>query len=90
MRALLIRLQKRSGGEPEEHTDAMCSGPNLVQLLERWALSGGVWQVIGPGIGGAVSVGLFRCDGGEEVDRISSADPDWLGFLAEHPCSEQS
>jgi hypothetical protein len=29
-----------------------------------------------------VTVGLYRCDGGEELDRITSRDPRLLEFLA--------
>ncbi len=36
-----------------------------------------------------VTVALYRCDGGEEVDRISSADPHLLRFLGGRTSSEQ-
>lgn len=52
-----------------------------VQVLQRWEDSGAHWAVIGRR-GTSVTVGLYRCDGGEEVDRLTSADPRLLQFLA--------
>ncbi len=51
-----------------------------VAVLQRWEDAGAHWAVIGRG-GGAVTVGLYRCDGGEEVDRLTSADPRLVQFL---------
>jgi hypothetical protein len=36
-----------------------------------------------------VTVALYRCDGGEEIDRISSVDPHLLRFLAGRTSSEE-
>lgn len=52
-----------------------------VSQLQRWQDAGGVWQVLHQR-GDAVTVGLFRCDGGEEVGQVRSADPRLLTFLA--------
>lgn len=52
-----------------------------VLVLHRWEDSGAHWAVIGRR-GGAVTIGLYRCDGGEEVDRFTSDDPRLLVFLA--------
>jgi hypothetical protein len=30
-----------------------------------------------------VTVALFRCDGGEEVERFTSADPELLRFIGD-------
>ena len=46
-----------------------------VTVLQRWADAGGVWRVIDRGAD-TVTVGLYRCDGGEEMDRLRSSDPD--------------
>lgn len=51
-----------------------------VAVLRDWADSGAQWIVIGRR-GALVTVGLYRCDGGEEVDRITSDDPRLLEFL---------
>ena len=57
-------------------------------VLQRWADAGAVWRVIDRRRD-TVTVALYRCDGGEEVDRISSADPHLLRFLAGRADSEE-
>lgn len=56
-------------------------GDDPVAVLRRWQDSGARWAVIARH-GGSVTVGLYRCDGGEEVDRLTSTDPGLLEFLA--------
>jgi hypothetical protein len=48
--------------------------------LQRWQDAGGVWQVIHQR-GDAVTVGLFRCDGGEQVGEVCSGDAALRAFL---------
>jgi hypothetical protein len=62
--------------------DAGRSGPDLVEALRRWEVFGAVWRVLGQEATG-VTVGLFRCDAGEEVSRFTSAEPELLEFLDE-------
>ncbi|WP_436772473.1 hypothetical protein [Yinghuangia sp. YIM S09857] len=66
---------------PEDH-----SGP--VAVLRRWEDAGGVWRVVATR-GDSVTVSLCRCDGGEEAERLTSADPDLVAYvnrrLAEDP-----
>lgn len=50
------------------------------EILRRWSDSGAHWKVIGRH-GEALTIGLFRCDGGEEMDRITSSDPRLHAFL---------
>lgn len=57
------------------------SGEDPAAVLRRWEDSGAHWAVIARR-GGTITVGLYRCDGGEEVDRLASADPALLEFLA--------
>ncbi len=52
-----------------------------VEVLQRWEASGAHWTVIARR-SVAVTVGLYRCDGGEEVDRLTSDDPRLREFLA--------
>lgn len=52
-----------------------------VEVLRRWEDSGAHWTVLSRRAG-RVTVGLFRCDGGEEVDRLTSTDQRLLEFLA--------
>ena len=51
--------------------------------LQRWVGSGGTWQVLAERDGRAL-ISLCRCDGGEEADRFTSADPEVLAYLEEH------
>jgi hypothetical protein len=48
--------------------------------LQRWQDSGAVWEVIAR-TSDSVTVGLLRCDGGEEVDRFTSDDPRLIAFV---------
>lgn len=56
-------------------------------VLRRWADAGAVWRVVARRRDG-VTVALYQCDGGEEVDRISSDDPRLLQFLEGRTSSE--
>ena len=56
-------------------------GDDPVEVLQRWADAGAHWAVI-TRHAGSITVGLYRCDGGEEVDRITSADPRMDEFIA--------
>jgi hypothetical protein len=53
-----------------------------VAELQRWQDAGAVWEVISR-TGRAVTIGLLRCDGGEEVDRFTSDDPRLLAFIGD-------
>jgi hypothetical protein len=53
-----------------------------VAELQRWQDSGAVWEVVSRKAGD-VTVALLRCDGGEEVDRFSSDDPQLLAFIGD-------
>ncbi|MBF4762702.1 hypothetical protein ISU07_06150 [Nocardioides islandensis] len=56
-------------------------------MLLRWELQGGVWRVLG-GDGEQVTIGLFTCDAGEEMDRFTSADEQLLAVVNERSGSE--
>jgi predicted ArsR family transcriptional regulator len=62
-------------------------GRDRVAELERWADLGAVWRVLRR-TEHEVVVGLFRCDGGEEVERFTSGDPVLLAFLDGRTSSE--
>jgi uncharacterized protein len=55
--------------------------PDFVAQLRRWEDAGGVWRVLSRDRD-AVTVGLYRCDGGEEADRFVATDPRVAEFLA--------
>jgi len=52
-----------------------------LERLRRWEDAGGTWQLAGTGATGEVRLVLCRCDGGEEVDRLVSADPDLIAYV---------
>ena len=63
----------------------MPDGPadrDYVAELQRWQDSGAVWEVISRK-GRSLTIGLLRCDGGEEVDRFTSDDPHLLEFIGD-------
>jgi uncharacterized protein len=69
------------------YTGAMEPGPDFVAMLRRWERAGGVWRVLGRDRD-AITVGLYRCDGGEEADRFVATDPGVAEFLAGRTSSQ--
>jgi uncharacterized protein len=61
--------------------------PDFVAQLRRWEDAGGVWRVLTRDRD-AVTVGLYRCDGGEEADRFVATDPRVAEFLAGRTSSQ--
>ena len=61
---------------------------DAVTTLRRWEDAGGLWRVLARDAG-TVTVGLYRCDGGEEVDRIVSEEPPLAEFLDGRSSSEE-
>jgi hypothetical protein len=59
-----------------------------VELLRRWEAFGAVWRVVAR-TSSAVTVALCRCDGGEEVMRVTSSSPELDAWLAGRVTSEQ-
>lgn len=54
--------------------------------LRRWEEAGGTWRAL-PAADGLTLV-LCRCDGGEEVDRLTSADEALVSYVAGRRSSE--
>ncbi len=54
---------------------------NPIPILQRWADAGGLWRVLDRRTD-LVIVGLFRCDGGEQVDEVRSPPGVLDEFLA--------
>ncbi len=61
-----------------------------LERLTRWEAAGGTWEVVAADAGvdsGAasgvvpVTVRLLPCTGGEEIDRLTSAEPDFLAYV---------
>lgn len=59
----------------------------VVETLQRWTDSGALWRVLSRR-GDTLTIGLFRCDGGEEVDRVVSSAPDLLAFIGDRHSSD--
>ena len=52
---------------------------DLDRLL-RWERAGGTWEVVGRR-GDDLTISLCRCDGGEEADRFTTADPQVRAYI---------
>ena len=63
------------------------SEPDVVEALRRWERSGAGWQVVGR-TARTVTLALLTCDGGQEVERLSSADPALLSYVADRETSD--
>jgi len=58
-----------------------------LDTLRRWEAAGGAWYVASSA-DDHVTISLCRCDGGEEVDRLTSRDRTLLEYVAARPSSE--
>jgi hypothetical protein len=69
---------------PEEHAASRpttsYTPDDPLATLRRWEDSGAVWRVLYR-TGDTVTVGMFTCDGGEEVARFTTADPRLSQFV---------
>ncbi len=45
-----------------------------LERIQRWETAGGTWVLAGERPG-SVTISLCRCDGGEEAERMTTADP---------------
>ncbi|WP_280234560.1 hypothetical protein [Nocardia cyriacigeorgica] len=58
-----------------------------IAVLQRWHDSGALWRVTARRPG-SVTVTFYPCTGGEEIDQLTSSDPDLLDYLAHRDSSE--
>jgi hypothetical protein len=58
-----------------------------VAQLRRWEEAGAVWQVIARRAT-TMTIGLFRCDGGEEVSRFTCRDADVFAYVGSRDSSQ--
>jgi hypothetical protein len=58
------------------------SAEDPVDVLQRWESFGGTWRVVGWTDSG-VTISMCRCDGGEQVQELTSDDPHLLDWLRE-------
>ena len=64
----------------------MSSDP--VDVLRRWEAAGGTWEIV-PGSADGLTVRLCTCTGGEEVDRLVSSSPAFVGYVAGRSRSDE-
>jgi len=60
----------------------------VVEDLQRWQDAGAIWRVLSRARGGQITVGLFSCDAGEVVARITSSDTRLVAFVSNRDSSE--
>jgi len=72
---------------PGSSSSGSSEGSDLVDALRRWYDAGAAWQVVAR-TPHEVTVAMLRCDGGEEVQRLTSGAPAWLAYLADRETSE--
>ena len=53
---------------------------DAVAVLRRWELFGGRWRVLAR-TERFVTLGLFTCDGGQEMSRVTATSGDFAAFL---------
>jgi hypothetical protein len=58
------------------------SAEDPVGVLTRWESFGGTWRVVQRTDTG-VTISMRRCDGGEQVQELTSHDPQLLAWLQE-------
>jgi hypothetical protein len=76
------------GDAPADRGSADNQAGSAVWVLRRWQDSGGVWRVVSRSAG-RVDVALLTCDGGEEMDRLTSTDPAVLDFIGARSSSDE-
>ena len=60
---------------------------DVVAVLQRWTDAGAIWRVLSR-TDDAVEISLRTCSGGEEVDRIRTADPAVFAYLGDRWASD--
>lgn len=61
-------------------------GEDRVEQLRRWEEAGAVWQVIARRAD-SLTIGLLRCDGGEEVGRFTCRDAALMAYVGSRDSS---
>ncbi|HWF42280.1 MAG TPA: hypothetical protein VN683_09370 [Acidothermaceae bacterium] len=79
--------ESTGAGKPAD-VDTVLFEPGPIEVLERWQNFGGTWRVVARAQGW-VTLSLCRCDGGEELQRLTSTKPELLEWLGERTSNEQ-
>ncbi|MFI7000782.1 hypothetical protein [Nocardia sp. NPDC050175] len=61
--------------------------PSPTAILQRWQASGAIWRILSR-TPDHVTIALYECTGGQEVDRLTSNDPALLRFVGDRFSSE--
>ena len=77
-----------SSVRPADGPDAGASSI-VSAVLQRWEGSGAVWRVISRSAGWMV-ISLLTCDAGEEMDRLTSSDPELLDYVGARDGSDDT
>lgn len=62
-------MSRQDQGHPSSDSE---TAEGLVEVLTRWETSGGHWRVL-TSDPSWIEVGLFTCDGGEQMSRVGGA-----------------
>ena len=82
------RVTTSAGPSKPADADAVVFEPGPIEVLERWQKFGGTWRVVSRAQGW-VTLSLCRCDGGEELQRLTSTMPELLDWLGNRTSSEE-
>jgi hypothetical protein len=58
----------------------MTDSEDAGEVLRRWELFGGRWRVLAR-TDSVVTLGLFTCDGGQEISRVTATSDEFGTFL---------
>lgn len=76
--------------DAEPKSAARASAPSAaVETLRRWEESGAIWRVVASTTS-CLTISLLTCDGGEEVDRLVSGDPELAAYVGNRSGSDES
>ena len=60
-----------------------------LDVLRRWEAGGATWRVLAR-TPGELDVALLTCDGGEQVGRLVSTEPDLLAYVGDRTAAEDA
>ncbi|MGG7104758.1 hypothetical protein [Rhodococcus sp. 24CO] len=64
------------------------SKTNAVETLSRWTDAGAMWRVLDR-TPTSITVSMCRCDGDEEMERLTTTDPELLAWIGDRQTSNE-
>lgn len=64
------------------------SKTNAVETLSRWTDTGAMWRVLDR-TPTSITVSMRRCDGDEEMERLTTTDPELLAWIGDRQTSNE-